>query len=204
MNQELFILTGAGALAFYLFQRNRADRKALEEKAIEALGSNSPNIAISNVEGIEERRVLVFKPSSDEFPLFTAYGSQDVKTSLSELMNKGVPQGAGGDPKGMFVRLKSISVVALTKGGNVPLVQGAFYSDDIAMGDMPFASYRVEIRWFMRTYNPYDREADSIQMVHRFMVPDPIWKASFIPRIATVAEQVANGGVVSVPPDFKR
>lgn len=202
MNRNLLIVGGAGVLAWVLYRQRRADRQALEAQALGVLAAKtSPNIAISNVEAIEERRVLVFAPASGSIqsPALN-FGQQ---TDFRDLWRLGVPANPVGGRADTRWPLLAAAVVRLDgKGGRVPLVPGAFYSADPAMGDLPFGSYRVEVGWEAPVYGGRPQLPTTKRFNAVFEVDAAVWQRCFTARIATVAEQVQAGGVVEVPAEF--
>lgn len=126
MNRNLLLVSGAGLLAWVLYRQRRSDRQALEAQALGVLAAQgSPNIAISNVEAIEERRVLVFAPAAGliQSPALN-FGRE---TDFAELWRLGVPANPVGGRADTRWPLLSAAVIRLDgKGGRVPLVPGAF------------------------------------------------------------------------------
>lgn len=207
MNRNFLILGGAGLLAFVLYRQRRSDRQALEAQTLDVLASQgSPNIAIANVEAIEERRVLVFEPAAGmiQSPVLN-FGRE---TDFRDLWRLGVPANQFGGRADTRWPLKSASVIRVDTGGTrerVPLVRGAFYSADPAMGDLPFGSYRIEITWEADVYSGGPKpEAIRKTFQAVFEVDAAVWQRCFTPRIATVAEQIQAGGVVEVPATFQK
>lgn len=203
MNRNLLIVGGAGVLAWVLYRQRRADRRALEAQALGVLaGKTSPNIAIANVEAIEERRVLVFAPASGSIQSPALNFGQE--TDFRDLWRLGVPANPVGGRADTRWPLLAAAVVRLDgKGGRVPLVTGAFYSADPAMGDLPFGSYRVEVQWEAPVYSGGPKPEATMRRFNAvFEVDAAVWQRCFTARIATVAEQVQAGGVVEVPAEF--
>lgn len=213
MNRNFLILGGAGLLAFVMYRQRRSDRQALEARALDVLAAQgSPNIAISNVEAIEERRVFVFQPVAGELKggqviirgaMSDRFINQNQPFDFLDLWTKGVrfaPYAPNQYP------LKSASVVRGDgKGGSVPLVPGAFYSLPPAMGDLSFGTYRMKIDWVENTFSGGPNPSPvSTAMSALLDVPSEIWQRCFTPRIATVAEQIQAGGVVEVPATFQK
>jgi len=211
MNSDLLILGAVTGLALWFSRRSKSDQAALEAKALDALGKNSPNIAISNVEAIEERRVFVFQPVAGELKggqviirgaMSDRFINQNQPFDFLDLWTKGVrfaPYAPNQYP------LKSAAVVRMDgKGGSVPLVPGAFYSLPPAIGDLSFGSYRMRIDWVENTFSGGPKPEPVATPMSAFLdVPAEIWGRCFTVRIATVAEQVQAGGVVEVGPEFK-
>lgn len=205
MNRNLLILGGAGLLAFVMYRQRRSDRQALEAQALGILSAQgSPNIAISNVEAIEERRVMVFAPASGmiQSPILN-FGRE---TDFADLWRLGVPANPVGGRADTRWPLQSAAVIRMDgAGGRVPLVPGAFYSTDPAMGDLPFGSYRVEVQWEAPVYAGGPKPEATLRRFNAvFEVDAAIWQRCFTARIATAAEQIQAGGVVEVGPEFKK
>lgn len=203
MNSDLLLLGAATGLALWFSNRNRQDRQALASKALEALGANAPNISISNIEAVEERRVFVFKPVSGT--VTSPAVNFGLAFDFGDLWRLGVPANPLGGNADTRWPLKSASVVRTDgKSGSVPLVAGAFYSVPPAMGDLPFGSYRVRITWEAYVFSGGPKPTPiSTEFFATFEVGAETWQRCFFPRIATAAEQIQAGGVVEVPPEFK-
>jgi len=202
MNRNFLIVGGAGLLAWVMYRQRRADRKALEAQALGVLAAKtSPNIAISNVEAIEERRVMSLAPASG--PIQSPALNFGQETDFRDLWLLGVPANPVGGRADTRWPLLAAAVVRLDgKGGRVPLVPGAFYSADPAMGDLPFGSYRVEVQWEAPVYGGRPQLPTTKRFNAVFEVDAAVWQRCFTARIATVAEQVQAGGVVEVPAEF--
>jgi len=201
-------LGGASVVAFLLYRQRRADRQALESQTLDVLKrQGSPNIAISNVEAIEERRVFEFRPASGQVSI-QLQNQATIVTDFKDLFTIGVPK----NQFSLSTRnpVKSAAVVRVDAGGkneNVPLVVGAFYSSPTLMGDKPYGAFRVRLNWEDTIVSPRPGGGLLSEQLKTFSatfdVDGLIWQKCFVSKIATVAEQIAVGGVFEVPPNFQ-
>jgi len=204
MTQNVLILGGASVVAFLLYRQRRADRQALESQTLDVLKrQGSPNIAISNVEAIEERRVFEFKPAPGQVSI-ELQNQATIVTDFRDLLTIGVPK----NQFSLSTRnpVKSAAVVRVDAGGKnetVPLVVGAFYSSPTLMGDKPYGAFRVRLNWEDTVGGSRVTEPQLKTFSATFEVDGAIWQKCFISKIATVAEQVAVGGVFEVPRNFQ-
>jgi len=188
---------GLGAL-WYLRKRGDA-QDDLAKRALDVASSVKPLVSISNVEAIEERQVWVFRPTVDPSVKWRTGGSAtgpvvDLWSAVATLGK--IPSGAGIG--GRSLRLVDLGESGYTAKSAMDLYPGAFYDAKPRMGTLPFADIRLEFigTQFFTRGNPIDFRWTCL-------VPDEVWDAWWLTRIATVAEQVDAGGVLIVPPTLK-
>lgn len=193
------MVAGLGLAVLWYVKRRGDNRDALASKALDVAASVKPLVSISNVEAIEERQVWVFQPSVDPNVRWRTGGSGsgpvvDLVAAVSSLGK--IPSGAGIG--GRSLRLIDLGESGYTAKSSMDLYPNAFYEAKPRMGTLPFSDIRLEYvgTQFFQRGNPIDFRWTCL-------VPDEVWNKWWSTRIATVAEQVEAGGVLTVPPTLK-
>lgn len=193
------ILTALGLAALWYVKRRGDKADVLAEKALDVAASVKPMVSISNVEAIEERQVWVFQPTVDPSVKWRTGGSSsgpvvDLWSAVASLGK--TPSGAGIGGKSL--RLVDIGESGYSAKSAMDIYPGAFYEAKPRMGTLPFSDIRLE---FMGTQ--FFARGNPIDFRWTCLVPDEVWNTWWTTRIATVAEQVEAGGVLTVPPTLK-
>lgn len=204
MNLEALAIAAVGIGALLIYKARSAKRDELAAGTVQGLKGAPPNVSISNVEAIEERRVFVFQPQVDETLAapFTSEGGfkQPGTRNPSKILDLPLESiGGSAAPKAFF---KRAWVVNLLDGEKMPLVPGAYYSAVPRMGTLPFSDLRLRIEW--AEPQPFSRVQPDpwLDCVMTTIIDGDVWANWWRVKIATVGEQVAVGGVFEVPEAF--